>query len=603
MEYDFSGYATKNNLRCSDGRVIKRDAFKDNDGSTVPLVWQHMHNDPENVLGHALLQNRDDGVYAYCKLNQTTAGRNAQELVKHGDIVSLSIYANKLVQNGSDVLHGAIREVSLVLAGANPGALIDNLNFAHADGSVEECEDEAIIYTGENLELSHADAEEEATEEETDMPNPPENKSDKTIQDVIDTMNDEQKNVLYYLVGQAMEDDTEDVEEDVEVDEEEELAQSAFGMDDDMYHNVFEQNGNGRVDYATEMIHSEFADIVADAKRVGSFKDSLLMHAQNYGIESIDLLFPDAKSVNGGAPDFIKRRTEWVAAVLSGTRHTPFSRIKSTSADITKDEARAKGYIKGNRKVEEVFSVLKRTTDPTTVYKKQKLDRDDVLDITDFDVVMWLRGEMRLMLEEELARAILIGDGRDASSEDKIPEDHIRSIWKDDELYAPKLVVNSDETVEDMMDNILLAMDDYEGSGAPTLFTSQTNMTQMLLLKDKIGRRLYSTEEELAKALGVSKVVPVPVFKDQTRTTSIEGADHTMRLFGIIVNLKDYTVGSDKGGEINTFDDFDIDYNQQKYLIETRCSGALTLPKSAIVVEVDEGSASTGRSYASASEL
>lgn len=582
MKYDFGGYATKNDLRCSDGRVIRRDAFKDNDGQTVPLVWQHLHNDPTNVLGHAMLQNRSDGVYAFCTLNDTPAGEQARELVKHGDVTSLSIYANKLVQDGSSVLHGAIREVSLVLAGANPGAYIDNLNFAHSDGSVTEAEDEAIIGVDAGIELAHADNgstdsnNQGKKEDNMANENAPQN-GGQTIQDVIDGMTEEQKNVLYFLVGQAMED--QDTEVDVDVDEE--MAQSAFYDDDEedyMYHNVFE--GGDELSHAEELIHADFSDIITDARRVGSFKDALLMHAQEYGIENIDVLFPDARAVNS-TPNFIKRRTEWVASVLNGSSHTPFSRIKSTAANITADEARAKGYIKGKKKKDEVIKALKRTTSPTTIYKKQRLDRDDILDITDFDVVQFLRGEMRLMLDEELARAVLVGDGRTASDDDHISEDSIRPIWTDDDLYAPKVLAEASATTEDIMDSILVAMDDYEGSGSPTLFISQSDLTSMLLLKDKIGRRLYNTKAEVAEALGVGDIVPVPIMKGLTRTVN----SNTHELFAIIVNMKDYTIGADKGGEVNTFDDFDIDYNQQKYLIETRCSGALTVPKSAVVVE------------------
>lgn len=584
MKYDFGGYATKNDLRCSDGRVIRRDAFKDNDGQTVPLVWQHLHNDPANVLGHAMLQNRSDGVYAFCTLNDTPAGEQARELVKHGDVTSLSIYANKLVQDGSSVLHGAIREVSLVLAGANPGAYIDNLNFAHSDGSVTEAEDEAIIGVDSGIELAHADNGSEVSnnqgkkDDNMANENAPQN-GGQTIQDVIDGMTEEQKNVLYFLVGQAMEDQ----EPEVDVDVDEEMAQSAFYDDDDyeedyMYHNVFE--GGDELSHAEELIHADFSDIITDARRVGSFKDALLMHAQEYGIENIDVLFPDARAVNS-TPNFIKRRTEWVASVLNGSSHTPFSRIKSTAANITADEARAKGYIKGKKKKDEVIKALKRTTSPTTIYKKQRLDRDDILDITDFDVVQFLRGEMRLMLDEELARAVLVGDGRTASDDDHISEDSIRPIWTDDDLYAPKVLAEASATTEDIMDSILIAMDDYEGSGSPTLFISQSDLTSMLLLKDKIGRRLYNTKAEVAEALGVGDIVPVPIMKGLTRTVNSK----THELFAIIVNMKDYTIGADKGGEVNTFDDFDIDYNQQKYLIETRCSGALTVPKSAVVVE------------------
>lgn len=549
--YDFSGWATRNNLRCSDGRMIMKDAFKDNDGQTVPLVWNHQHNDPTNVLGHALLENRNEGVYAYCSLNDTELGMQAKQLVQHGDVTALSIYANKLRQQGGNVLHGAIREVSLVLAGANPGAFIDNV-LEHADDGA----DEAVIYTGEGLELSHAD--ESTKEEELKMA---ENGKEKTVQDVLDELTDEQKKVVYYLIGKAVEDNGGDSEDDEEDEE-------------PVKHNVFD---NDNVMASDTLSHSEMETILSDGKRFGSLKESFLAHADEYGITNIEYLFPDAKSLNT-PPEFIKREMGWVQKVLGGTHHTPFSRVKSTFANITEDEARAKGYIKGKLKKEEVFSLLKRTTDPQTIYKKQKIDRDDVIDITDFDVVAWLKTEMRMMLDEEIARAILVGDGRLSSDDDKISEDHIRPIVSDADLYTIKkdvAAVANEELPKTIIKAAIKSRKDYRGSGTPTFFTTEDMLADMLLLEDGIGHLLYTSEAQLATTLRVKEIVTVPVMS----------AD----IYGIIVNMADYNVGADKGGAINMFDDFDIDYNQQKYLIETRCSGALTKPYSAIVLRKPSG--------------
>ncbi len=561
MKFDFSGYATKNDLRCSDGRTIRRDAFKHNDGDTVPLVWQHVHNTPENVLGHAVLENRDDGVYAYCKFNDTQSGQNAKTLVQHGDITSLSIFANQLVQKGTDVVHGAIREVSLVLSGANPGALIDNLSIAHADGVYEDSEDEAIIYTGLPIssdELEHADTNQNES---------------KTVQDVFDTLNEEQKNVVYAMLAQVMEDSVKHSEDDDEY-----LEHNNGG--DTMKRNVFD--GNATASQQPTLSHDQIQAIMEDAERFGSLKESFLAHAQSYGIENIDILFPDARNVTP-TPDFIKRDTEWVNGVITGTKHTPFSRIKSTAADITAEEARARGYVKGNLKKEEVIKLLKRVTTPTTVYKKQKLDRDDIVDITDLDVVAWLKAEMRMMLDEEIARAILIGDGRDPASQDKINEENIRPIWKDDDMYSHHVIVDHDTDTEELIEVIIRSRKHYKGSGNPAFYTTTDTLTDMLLLKDKMGRRLYKGVADLQSELRVSKIVEVPVMENQTREDDDELTD--LDLVGIIVNLKDYTVGADKGGQISMFDDFDIDYNQYKYLMETRCSGSLTHPKSALVIE------------------
>lgn len=572
-ECDFSGYATKNDLKCADGRVIMRDAFKDNDGQRVPLVWNHMHNDPNNVLGHALLQNRSDGVYAYCFLNDTPAAQNVKVQIQHGDISSLSICANQLKQRGNNVLHGTIREVSLVLAGANPGALIDNLSFAHSDGTYEEIEDEAIIYTGLDItteDVTHAD-------EETTSASDGEG---KTIKQVFESMSEEQKNVVYFLVGQAAE--GAGVQHSDDIDEE---------GDEDMKKNVFDTQET--VSTTDMLTHSQLTEIFDDAKRCGSLKESFLAHAQTYGIENIDILFPDARTVTN-PPDYIKRDMEWVAGVISGTKHVPFSRIKSTAADITADEARARGYIKGKLKKEEVIKLLKRVTTPTTIYKKQKLDRDDIIDITDLDVVSWLKSEMRMMLDEEIARAILVGDGRDADSDDKINEENIRPIWTDDELYTMH-VDTAGKTGQAEIEGIMRAMIDYEGSGSPTLYTTAGKVLDWMLLKDTQGRYIYETEAQLASKLGVSRIVKVPILKDKVRSvTTGSGASATTTkydLVGIIVNLRDYTTGADKGGQISMFDDFDIDYNQYKYLMETRMSGCLTHPKSALVIETKQTAA------------
>ena len=555
-KYDFSGWATKNNLRCSDGRTILKDAFKHNDGQTVPLVWNHQHNDPLNVLGHALLENREEGVYAYCKFNDTPAGTNAKMLVQHGDVSALSIYANQLKQQQGNVLHGQIREVSLVLAGANPGAFIDSI-IKHGDDS----EDEAVIYTGEELE--HSDKEVDEVKEDQ-----------KTIKDVVDSMTEEQKNVMYALIGQA-------IDEAKHSDIEEENNNDNNGGEEDMKHNVFENGVQNEKDVLT---HADVEMIIKDAKRFGSLKESVLQHADNFGITNIDYLFPDAKNLNT-PPGFIKRDTGWVATVMNGVSHTPFSRVKSMFADITADEARAKGYIKGNLKKEEVFSLLKRETTPQTIYKKQKLHRDDVIDITSFDVVAWLKAEMRIMLDEEIARAILVGDGRLTSDDDHISEDHIRPIWKEAALYAVNTVLDhqadADTRAKSFIKAAIKSRKNYKGSGEPTLFCSEDLLTDMLLLEDNNGRVIYESEAKLATALRVKNIITVPVMEGLNR----EVTGVTRDLLGIIVNLRDYNVGADKGGSVSMFEDFDIDYNAQKYLIETRCSGALIKPYSAIVIE------------------
>lgn len=574
MKYDFSGWATKNNLRCSDGRTIMKDAFKHNDGQTVPLVWNHQHNDPLNVLGHALLENRDNGVYAYCTFNDTEAGKNAKMLVEHGDVTALSIYANQLKQKGGNVEHGVIREVSLVLAGANPGAFIDSI-LRHGETSDEE----GVIYTGEDIELYHADEEIQNDKKEEDK-KVEDNKKEKTVQDVVDSMTEEQKNVMYALIGQALE---ENVTQHSNIDN---------GGEEEMKHNVFENDNQNNQNVLS---HADMENILRDAKRIGSLKEAVLQHADEhgdaiydtYGIkpnsdgEGISMLFPEYRNMNN-VPEFIKRDTGWVAQVMSGVHHTPFSRIKSMFADIREDEARALGYMKGDLKKEEVFSLLKRTTDPQTIYKKQKLHRDDVIDITSFDVVAWIKQEMRMMLEEEIARAILIGDGRLADDDNKIQQQHIRSIANEDPLFAIHKqleVAEGEEKAKGFIKSVLRARKDYKGSGEPTMFLAEDMLVEMLLLEDKNGRIIYESEQALARALRVKNIVTVPV---------MEGAKNLAKdknVLAIVVNLKDYNVGADKGGAVAMFEDFDIDYNAQKYLIETRCSGALVKPFSAIVIE------------------
>ncbi len=574
MEYDFSGWATRNNIRCSDGRTILKDAFKHNDGQIVPLVWNHDHNDPLNVLGHALLENRDEGVYAYCTFNDTDAGRNAKALVEHGDVTALSIYANQLKQQGPNVLHGAIREVSLVLAGANPGAFIDSI-IRHG----EESDEEAIIYTGENLVLEHSQnaiVNDKNLDEVKDNFTPPSGDKEKTVQDVFNTLNEEQKTVVYALIGQALDDSNQNENNEKE-------------GNDNMKHNVFDQDQKEKENVLT---HADMETIISEGKRYGSLKDSFLAHTAQYGIDHIDYLFPDAKNVTN-QPDFIKRDDSYVQKVLRGVHHTPFSRIKSTHANITADEARAKGYIKGHLKKEEVFTLLKRTTTPTTIYKKQKMDRDDIIDITDFDVVAYIKAEMRMMLDEEIARAILVGDGRSTSSDDKIPETNIRPIAKDEDLYTIKAPVavakdaTEDAIAKAFIRTVIKSRKEYKGSGSPTLFTTEDMLTNCLLLEDNNGRIIYDSVDKLATTLRVKEIVPVEVMEGVTRTAGAKN----LPLMAILVNLNDYYVGADKGGAINMFDDFDIDYNQEKYLIETRISGALVKPYSAIAFELDKAQA------------
>ena len=584
MEFDFSGYATRADVKCSDGRTIKPNAFKSDDGKQVPLCWQHGHSDVNNVLGHAVLENRPDGVYAYCKFNETVNGQNAKALVWHKDVSSLSIYANNLVERGKDVVHGVIREVSLVLAGANSGALIDNVIMAH-DGFEETLDDEAVIFSGEEIDvLEHAeDTEEDEVEDQPEVQHADTDTETRTYADIYESMTEEEKGLVQYILSQFPDDDSSDDEDDSA--EHGNTDGEVLGTSDstittndanqaeegnNMKHNIFEAAETTGPQIS--LSHSDIKGIVEDARKIGSLKDAVEKYALQHGIENIDLLFPDAKAITN-TPDFVKRQTEWVNDVMSGTRHTPFSRIKSMTADLTVEEARAKGYVKGNMKREEFFALAKRTTTPQTVYKKQKLDRDDIVDITDFDVVTWLKAEMRLMLNEEIARAILIGDGRSNADDDKIKEENIRPIATDAELYVTTVYAKvTDNDATDIVDSLVRYRRHYKGSGNPTFFTSEDVLASLLLSKDTIGRRLYSSVTDLAAALRVSKIVAVEVFDVETD------------LLGIMVNLNDYVVGSDKGGAISLFDDFDIDYNQYKYLIETRLSGALVRPKSAVVV-------------------
>ena len=602
-KYDFSGYATRANLKCSDGRIIMKDAFKDDDGKRVPLVWNHRHGDVSEVLGHAVLENREDGVYAYCTFNDTENGKIGKALVEHGDVNALSICANKLKQVGSQVMHGIIREVSLVLAGANPGAYIENV-IAHSDEDGEE----AIIYTGETISLYHADGEDsginikevynamtddqkktvkalvglalsgdnttvEHAEESSEGSASSEN---RTVQDVIDSMNEEQQRVFYAAVGSAALAGNEADEENNET----------TGGSEEMKQNVFDTQSNGEIggvlmhSDGTAVEFEEIGQIFKDAKRYGSLKESVL----NHGIDQVDYLFPDDKNLTT-MPTFIQRDQAWVREVMNGVHHTPFSRVKSVFANITEDDARAKGYIKGKMKKEEFFSLMKRSTGPTTVYKKQNMDRDDVIDITDFDIVAWLKTEMRMMLDEEIARAILIGDGRLASSDDKIDENCVRPVAKDDDLFTIHIDVTvassatDDDKAKAFIREVIKSRKQYKGSGNPIMFTTEDMLTDMLLLTDEMGRDLYADEAALARKLRVRKIVTVPVME------GVNGKNGNP-LVGVMLNLNDYNVGADRGGSVNMFDDFDIDYNRQKYLIETRCSGALTVPYSAMAFEM-----------------
>ena len=552
---DFSGWATRNDLLCGDGRTIKKDAFKDNDGCEVPLIWNHQHNDPDAVLGHALLENREDGVYAYCTFNDTDNAIRMKKAVQHGDIRSLSIYANKLKEIGNEVVHGTIRELSLVLAGANPGAYIDYV-IAHSDGetsAIYASWDENIIIHSDDASDNKVEEEKTVAEEKKEK----KEKKEKTIGEIIDSMTDEQREAMYAVVDMVLKDDADNADNDEEDDTE-------------MKHNLFDQDE--AMDDAT-LMHSAMETIIADGKRFGSLKESFLEHSAEYGIDNIDWLFPEAQNLTN-TPGFIKRNPDaWVDVVMNGVHHTPFSRIKMMFADLREDDARAKGYAtKGALKKEEVFGLLKRTVEPTTIYKKQKLDRDDIVDITDFDVVSWLKGEMRMMLDEELARAFLFGDGRLQSSPDKIKETSIIPVIKDTSLYAIESQAAT-SAPKDIVKAVVMGQVKYEGSGNITLFVKNSLVTEMLLIEDAQGRRLYKDINELSLACAVNRIVKVP------DTIVPEG------IYGVALDLNDYNVGADKGGAVNMFDDFDIDYNQQKYLIETRCSGALTKPFSAIVIK------------------
>lgn len=571
--FDFSGWATKNDIRCSDGRTIRHNAFADNDGDVVPLVWQHGHNDTNNVLGHVRLENRAEGVYAYGYFNDTPAANNARELLKHGDVDSMSIYANNLTQSGGDVKHGNIVEVSLVLSGANPGAKIENIALAHGDGTYETT-DEAYIMTGEHL--AHAETPEKPAEKPAEKT---EGTSEgKTIKDIVDSMNQDQKEVLYFLIAKAAEGEMKPENSEPNKEGAPVAHSNIFENDgtpnegDTLYHSTIDNAFKDAVRTKANSMRDVFMSIAES----NGLSHADIAHAEKtYGISNIDLLFPDAKNLDV-PPAFIDRDQSWVKPVLNGTHHTPFTRIKSMQADITADEARAKGYITGSRKKEEVFKLLKRTTGPTTIYKKQKFDRDDLLDITDFDVIAWVKAEMRSKLDEELARAILIGDGRSNSDPDKINEENIRPILKEDDLYCIKKDLGTGKSTSEIIDGLIRAQDELEGTGTPTMFCAKSFITDMLLLKDTTGHYLYPTKQALADRLGVTAIVDVPQMK------GLKQGDKDV--LAIIVNLSDYNVGTDKGGEVTMFDDFDIDFNQQKYLLETRVSGALTKVKSAMVV-------------------
>lgn len=593
MKVDFSGYVTKNDIKCTDGRIIKKDAFKHNDGMVVPMVWQHLANEPGNVLGKVFLENRDDGVYGYGVFNNGRKAQDAKELVRHGDIDSMSIHANKLVERNGEVYHGDIIEVSLVTRGANVGAKIENVSISHGDGMYTDLDDEAVIhYAGDIdvfdsdtvIDLYHADGERVDDEDDDEFEHADGEENDETIEEVFNTLSDKQKQAVYAIIGAAISDG--EVEQS-DTDENEINHVDKGG--NNMKTNAFETQG--AVKTGGEMIHADTIKAIATAtfedcqKNKTNFKEALKHAAATYGIENIELLFPEAKSLND-RPEFVKRRTEWVSTVLTGTKHSPFSRIKNIFADITADEARARGYVKGNQKIEEVFPVMTRTTTPQTIYKKQKLDRDDIIDITDFDVVAWLRQEMRMMLDEEIARAILIGDGRLVTSPDKIKEENIRPIWTDDDFYSYKLQIKLSDAddLNVLADSFIRSRLNYEGAGRPVVFMAPETVTELMLQRDNEGKRMYKTESELADALRVSKIIEVPLFYNQIRT---DKQSKKWALNAIIVNLSDYTVGADKGGQITMFDDFDIDYNQYKYLIETRISGALTGYHTAVVIETE----------------
>lgn len=571
-KYDFAGYCTKNDILCTDGVYIRKDAFKAQDGEKVPLVYMHQHKSVDDVLGHAILENRDDGVYAYGYFNDTPAGEAAKKAVVHGDLNAMSIWANELVKKGKDVLHGAIREISLVLAGANKGAFIDTV-LAHN----QVVDGEGIVYCNSAItvgedDIEHSDDDKSEANKESDQ----KEEKPKTIGEIYNNMTPEQKEVVEALVAQAVEDNTNAQGEVKHSDLEGESMKT----------NVFDKDTKQHSENV--LTHDQMTTILKDGKRYGSLKESFLEHKANFGIDQIDWLFPEDHLIDN-TPRWINQDTGWVTQVMGKVHHIPFARIKSMFADITADEARAKGYTKGKKKVEEVFTLLKRSTSPQTVYKKQKLDRDDIIDITSFDVVAWLKGEMRGKLDEELARAFLIGDGRSSASDDKIHEDNIRPVWTDDDLFTIKYKFDAGSTTaekaEAFIDACVIARKDYKGSGNPVLYTTEEMLTACLLLKDANKRRIYKDKKELATAMLVSDIVTVPPMEGLKRTVTGDSASESLVLDGIIVNLNDYYVGADKGGSVNMFEDFDIDYNQEKYLIETRCSGALAVPKSAIVLE------------------
>lgn len=609
MKYDFAGWASKNDLRCADGRIIRKGAFAVQDGAKVPLVWNHQHGAVGAILGHAILENRDEGVYAYGLFNNTSAGQDAKECLKHGDIEALSIWANNLDEYNHEVLHGVIREVSLVTAGANPGAFVESV-LSHGE-PMEEGDSEGIFYSGEGIilehsienvneeekpdqnELKHSDDKEKTADEKAPESDKKETDEGKTVAEVLATLNDDQKAAVGIVIN--------------EIEKEKEKPNDDKEEDTEMKHNMFEDQAA----QPNVISHSDMEKIFSDAKRLGSLRDAVnenfeeggvLAHSiptdgmigpsqstasQTYGFRDPDMLFPEYRNINGNTPEWISRNMDWVQKVMSGVKRSPFSRIKSQFADITEDEARAKGYIKGHLKKDEVFTLLKRTTDPQTIYKKQKLDRDDIVDITDFDVVAWIKAEMRVMLNEEIARAILIGDGRLSSSDDKIQENHVRPIISDVDLFnvkVPVTAVQGEDTAKTQINTIIRSRKKYKGSGNPTFFTTEDVLTEMLLLEDGIGHKLYKTEAEVATALRVKEIVTVEAMENQTVTVS----NKKYPLLGVIVNLQDYNVGADKGGEINLFDDFDIDYNQYKYLMETRISGALIKPFSALTVYTNQ---------------
>ena len=585
-DYDFSGWATRSNIKCSDGRTIMNDAFKENNGQKVPLVWNHQHDDPSEVLGHALLENRSDGVYAYCKFNNTESGQNAKALVQNGDVDKLSIYANKLKTVANNVIHGCIREVSLVLAGANPGAYIDSV-IVHGEGS--EIEEEGVIYTSENIDvIEHADSsddkeskkdekEETVKMENKDPEKKEEQKKDKTVQEVFNTLNEEQKNAVYAIVGQAVENAKKDSSDDEENNKEE-------GESEDMKHNVFDKDDNQEVLMHSEMIN----EAIKDAKKYGSMKESFLAHAEANNMENYEILFPDATELYK-EPRVIEEDRSWVAKVMNKVHHTPFSRVKTTFGRMSETEARAKGYIKGNLKTDIKMSFLNRVTTPTTVYIKNDIDRDDVIDITDFDIVAWQKREMRKNLDKELALAMLLGDGRNVSDPNKINEQNIRPVIKDNEMYTIQYTVTdgvdynnaknshseNDSVTKGVVRAAIKSRKQYKGSGNPTFYTTEDLLTELLLIEDQNGRLIYDSIQKLCTALRVKEIVTIPEME----------ADVYKDIYGIIVNMNDYTAGADKGGSVSMFDDFDIDFNQMKYLMETRMSGALTVPYSAIVLK------------------